>query len=76
MNKMSQEITVQEFVNQKRGKKLWLCPSIVNNIKFNPDPVLKGLECTESSIPEVLKDKYVRTYFNENGTLCIIWENS
>lgn len=68
--------TVRELVADKgRSTALWLCPHIVNNISFNTDPLLQGIECTVGTIPDPLLDKQVRQTYREEGLLCIIWQN-
>lgn len=67
--------TVEEYVNDKGCKRLWLCPSLVSNGKIGNPPYLSGLECSASTIPDQVKGKKVRRHFNENGVECIIWEN-
>lgn len=67
--------TVAEHVKRCSYSKIWLCPSIVHTNRIDPGPLLKGIECSKSTIPEPLKDKLVRRRFAENNTECIIWEN-
>lgn len=68
-------MTVEECVKSTSLSKVWLCPHIVNDIRFNVDPLLRGVECTKSTVPVDLRTKEVRSTFKEAGALCIIWQN-
>lgn len=67
--------TVQEQVTQSGKSKLWLCPDVVFNPKFNPNLYLGGYECSKSSIPKELREREVFKHFPDNGFECIIWRN-
>lgn len=68
--------TVQDYIKQHRKDKIWLCPSIVSNSKLAVDPILRGIDCTPSTVPEEIRGKLVRRSYIEGGALCIIWENN
>lgn len=68
-------LTVEEHARRKGNNKIWLCPHIVHNPRFNPVPILHGFECTLSTIPNPIKNKKVRKSWREDGFECIIWHN-
>jgi len=67
--------TVIEHIKKSHYTKLWLCPSLVSDGRIGGDPLLRGIECTPSSVPKELYDKKVRTVYNDCGTHCIVWVN-
>lgn len=72
---IKEPITLSEFVKGLHTQKLWLCPRLLRDAKLSQDPLLQGIECTPSTIPEELRDKHVTRHFREGKTDCIIWEN-
>lgn len=72
---MKTDLTVSELVAQSSQHKVWLCPSISACQTFQTHPLIKGVECTKSTVPEKLKDMKIEKYFVEDGFLCIIWVN-
>lgn len=75
MRDITEKITVEEYVNKNKLRKLWLCPNLVNSGKIVNGPTLSGLECTSSTIPSELKTKEVTRHFKEDNTDCLIWRN-
>ena len=75
MKDLTNALTVQEYVNERSYSKIWVCPHIVSNGKIAYDPVLKGIECTPSTIPPAIRDKKVWSKFADGSTLCVIWYN-
>ena len=69
------QFTVEEYVSKHNYAKLWLCPSLVSDGKISRNPLMQGLECTRTTIPNDIRNKKVRITFNDGGTCCIIWEN-
>ena len=69
-------LTVSELISQQRPQRVWLCPSVVEDVGFNLDPIYSGIEAGVGNIPEVLLDKQVTRWFRECGMLCIIWLNN
>ena len=67
--------TVMETVNSYASTKIWLCPDHVPFSPFKNIPVLRGIDCTDTTIPEELKDMPVTKVFFEEGALCLIWKN-
>jgi len=67
--------TVEEVIESISSSKFWLCPSTVFKPRFNPSPIMGGLECTKTTVPEVLKSRRVKKSYSENGRYCIIWIN-
>lgn len=68
--------TIREYLTKCFHKKVWVCPNIVNNSSISIDPLLTGVECTSSTVPEELLDKKVHVVFNDGDFHCIIWENT
>ena len=68
-------MTVEECVKQSYLSKIWLCPNIVYNSKITPDPLLCGISCTKTTVPEELRQKEVASHRKEADTECIIWSN-
>lgn len=66
---------VGDYVKQYDYNKIWVCPHIVNTGSINIDPILKGIECTSSTIPGPVLDKKVWKHFNDGKVHCIIWYN-
>ena len=67
--------TVEQLVKSSVVNKIWLCPHVVHKPSFSTNNLLKGIECTKSTVPKQLLDKEVRKEFKEGGFLCIIWYN-
>ena len=69
-------MTIREYIPQAAKTKIWLCPSTVYTPRFNAHPVFAGYECTKNTVPEEILDRDFCKHFVENGTDCIIWQNS
>ena len=67
--------TVGEYLKMHDYAKIWVCPHIVNSGSINIDPILKGIECTASTIPDPILSKKVWGHFNDGKFHCIIWYN-
>ena len=67
--------TVQDLLDETRHSKIWLCPDQSSHSAFRQHPLLQGLECAKSTVPEELKSKIVVKHFVEDHFLCIIWHN-
>ena len=67
--------TVREILSKFDHSKIWLCPHEVSDSTFERNPLLKGIECTRTTVPKELLDKSVDKTFVESGFLCIIWRN-
>lgn len=68
--------TVSELIKISTIDKIWLCPSVVHQPSFRTNTLLRGIECTKSTVPKKLLDMEVRKHFKEGGFLCIIWVNT
>ena len=68
--------TVGEIIKSSTAAKIWLCPHVVHHPSFSTNNLLRGIECTKSTVPNELLDKEVRKQFKEGGFLCLIWYNS
>lgn len=67
--------TVSEVVSQQLNNKIWLCPSVVSCKTFRIHPLLKGIECTKSTVPQDLRNMKVEKYFSDCDFFCVIWIN-
>ena len=72
---LTEFITVQDFVKRQGCTRLWLCPDIARWTRIDPHPVLKGIDCSVSTIPEIIKPRQVLKWFKEAGVDCIIWKS-
>lgn len=72
---LTEFITVQDFVKKQGCSKLWLCPDIARWTKIDPHPILKGIDCSASTIPETIKERQALKWFKEAGVDCIIWKS-
>lgn len=68
-------MTVAEIVADSKYNKIWLCPHEVSAGTFETNPLLRGIECTRSTVPKKLRDKEVEKHFSEDNFQCIIWIN-
>lgn len=76
MQDLSTALTVAQYVKQKGlSGKVWICPNAVSNGKIGNPDYLSGLECTVSTIPEVIRNKKVYRHFREDNYECIVWYN-
>ena len=67
--------TVMDLVAESEYSRIWLCPSIVSNRKYSDSELLQGIDCSKSTVPELLKQMNVKKHFVEDDQLCIIWDN-
>lgn len=75
MNIPKNALTVEELVKSKSQSKVWLCPDIASHSAFHLHPLLQGIDCNKTTIPEELKSMKVIKYFIEDHALCVIWHN-
>ena len=76
MRDLENALTVEQYIKQKGiTGKVWVCPHLVSNGKIGNPDYLTGVECTTSSIPEIVKCKKVREHFREDNFECIVWQN-
>lgn len=69
-------LTVEQYIKQKGiTGKVWLCPHLVSNGKIGNPEYLSGIECTASTIPDIVRPKKVKSTFREGGFECITWYN-
>jgi len=67
--------TVRQVVDSYALSKIWLCPDHVPVSPFKVIPLLRGLDCTNTTVPPELEEMRVTKVFFEDNTLCIIWKN-
>ena len=69
-------MTVRQAIATKPyNQKVWVCPDLVTDIRFDQDPTLSGIECAANTVPASVIDREVVKVFYEEGYMCIIWDN-
>lgn len=67
---------VEELLQTCKKPRVWLCPRLLTSGRIEVHPILKGIECTKTTVPELIKGRRVVRHFTENSMDCIIWENA